>query len=372
MRRWLVVLLLTLLLPCCARAEGLDAGLDQALGSVDVQALEAVSGQHGLREVLLRLAHGELVWDAGETLALLRDMSLGELRQSFGRMMGLLAPALLCGAAGMLSPKNGSVSLMTQNACFLVLAGMMAADMKVYLGEAQATVTRMSELMQTLFPMLLTLLAAVGATSGAALFKPAIAAASGTMTALVRSVSLNLAMGVAVVTLLDYLSPRRTLSRLAALLRTVSTWTLGVAFTVFIGVTAMQGVTAAAADGIGIRAAKYAVDNFVPVVGGMFADTMDTLVGCSMLIKNALGVTGLALLLSTAGLPLVRTLCASAVYRLCAALLQPVAPDRVSGMLHAFSDVLLLLFIIQLSVGAMFLLLTAQMLAVGNVTVGLR
>ena len=324
------------------------------------------------RGVVLRLARGELVWDGEQVLTLLREAALGELRGSFLRMMGLLAPALLCGAAGLLSPRSGSVSRMTQNACFLVLAALMAGDMRVYLNEAQTTVTRMSELMQTLFPMLLTLLAAVGATSGAALFKPAVSAASGTMTALVRSVSLNLAMGVAVVTLLDFLSPRRTLFRLAALLRTVSTWTLGVAFTVFIGVTAMQGVTAATADGISIRAAKYAVDNFVPVVGGMFADTMDTLVGCSMLIKNALGVTGLALLLSTAGLPLLRTVCASLVYRLCAALLQPVAPERVSGMLHAFSEVLMLLFIIQLSVGAMFLLLTAQMLAVGNVTVGLR
>ena len=33
---------------------------------------------------------------------------------------------------------------------------------------------------------------------------------------------------------------------------------------------------------------------------------------------------------------------------------------------------LMLLFIIELSVGAMFILLTAQMLAVGNMAVGLR
>ena len=37
-----------------------------------------------------------------------------------------------------------------------------------------------------------------------------------------------------------------------------------------------------------------------------------------------------------------------------------------------FSDVLMLLFVIQLSVGAMFVLLVAQMLAVGNLTVMLR
>lgn len=366
----LVALLAFLWVPC--RAESLEEGLLQTLDTVDVGALEAVSGQTGLRELVLRLARGETVWDAGETARALGEMALGEVRQSLGRMTALLFPALLCALAGALSPRGGGVAGAAESACFLMLAAVLAADMRAYLAEADRTVARMAELMQTLFPMLLTLLAAVGATSGAALFKPAISAASGTMTALVRSVSLQLALGVGVVTLLDHLSPSTRLSRLAALMRQAASWTLGVAFTVFIGVTALQGLTATAADGIGIRAAKYAVDNLVPVVGGMFADTMDTLVGCALLVKNALGVTGLFLLLSVAGLPMLRILCAVLVYRLCAAVLQPAVPDRVSGMIHDFSDVLMLLFIILLSVGAMFLLLSAQLLAVGNATVGLR
>jgi len=219
---------------------------------------------------------------------------------------------------------------------------------------------------------LLTLLASVGSTAGAALFQPAVAAAGGTMTTLVRSVSLPMALGMAVITMIDSLSEKMQLRRFSQLLRSCATWTLGIAFTVFIGVTAMQGLSAGTADGISIRAAKYAVDHFVPVVGGMFADTMDTLVGCSLLIKNALGITGLALLLSAAGLPMIRTLCAAMMYRLCAALLQPAGQERVAGTLHGFSDVLTVLFVIQLSVGAMFMLLIAQMLAVGNAAVMLR
>lgn len=371
MRGWIIAVLLFLLIPCAGQAENLREGLDKAMESVDVQALEQASGQQGVGELILRLARGEVVWDAEKAGQALLDLALGEARVSLSRMSGLIAPALLCALAGALRGKGGAAE-MAENACFLVLAAVLAADVRIYLGEAARTVTRMATLMQTLFPMLLTLLAAVGATSGAALFKPAVSAASGTMTALVRRVSLQLAQGVAVVTLLGHLSPRMRLSRLAALLRSAANWTLGAAFTVFIGVNAVQGLTAAAADGISIRAAKYAVDNMVPVVGGMFADTMDTLVGCAMLIKNALGVTGLFLLLSVAGLPMVRLLCAVGVYRLCAALLQPAVPERIPALIHDSSDVLMLLFIIELSVGAMFVLLVAQMLAVGNLAVGLR
>lgn len=369
MRRTLLWVIL-LFFAIGGRAESLDAGLRQVLEDMDMVPLEEATDTENLSEILLKLASGQAIWDAEAVLYMLGDVVMGELAQTFERMLTLIAPALLCALAGMLHGKG--ITVTAENVCFLALSSVMASDLKTYLATAENAVIRMDEMMQALFPLLITLLAAVGATNGAALFQPAIAAASGTMTTLVRSFSLPMAMGVAVVTLLDSLSGKMKLRRLALVMRSCATWTLGIAFTVFIGVTAMQGLTAGAADGVSIRAAKYAVDHFVPVVGGMFADTMDTLVGCSLLIKNALGVTGLMLLLTAAGLPMLRTLCAALMYRLCAALLQPVAQDRVAGTLHGFSDVLTLLFVIQLSVGAMFLLLVAQMLAVGNATVTLR
>lgn len=367
-----VVFLAIFLLFPSGLCESMEDGLQKVLDTLDVSALEEAAQTENMADILLSLSRGEIVWDVEGVLERLQKAALCELQGSFHRMLSLIGPALLCGLFGLLHGRGKGVVALAENICFLVLSAVMAADLKVYLTAAEQAVVRMDEIMQALFPLLLMLLSAVGATSGAALFQPAIAAASGTMTTLVKSVSLPMALGVAVVTMLDSLSEKMRLKRLAGVLRSCATWTLGIAFTVFIGVTAMQGLTTGTADGVSIRAAKYAVDHFVPVVGGMFADTMDTLVGCSLLIKNALGVTGLMLLLTAAGAPMLRTLCAALMYRLCAALLQPVAQERVAGTLHGFSDVLTLLFVIQLSVGAMFLLLVAQLLAVGNATVTLR
>ena len=371
MKEVLCVMLICLCFSC-ARGEGIDDSLEQVLDNVDVTAVEAAAQTQGLRETVLRLARGETVWDATEILEILKTAVQEELQGSYGRMLKLIAPSLLCALAGMIRGKSAGAAAIAEMVCSLALSAAIASDLKVYLSAAEDAVVRMDAVMQSLFPLLLTLLAAVGATSGAALLQPAVAAAGGTMTTLVRQVSLPLALGMAVVTLINGLTDTMRLRRLSGVLRSGATWTLGIAFTVFIGVTAMQGITAGTADGVSIRAAKYAVDHFVPVVGGMFADTMDTLVGCSLLIKNALGVTGLMLLFTAGGLPMLRTLCAALMYRLCAALLQPVAQERTTGTLQAFSDVLTLLFVIQLSVGAMFLLLIAQVLAVGNATVTLR
>lgn len=370
-------LLLCLALP--ARGESLDAALENTLSSLPLsdwqRAYEQAFPQgESLHSLVLRLARGEQALDGEQLLRALAARLLITLNGSLWRLARLMAPAIFCGVLQRMRAAFSKAALgeALSAACFLMLAGCMAADLGQHIALAHQTVTRMADLMQSLFPLLLTLLAAVGGSAASAFFQPAVVAACGTMTALVRSVTLPLSLAAGVTAVLNHLSEKMGIGRLAAFLRSASAWTLGIAFTVFISVTALQSLGAAAADGISLRTAKYAVDNLVPVVGGMFADTMDTLVGASLLIKNALGLTGLLMLLSLAAVPLIQTLAAVILYRASAALLEPLADRRVSACLQDFSDVLMLLFIIQLSVGAMFLLLVAQMLVVGNLTVMMR
>ena len=183
---------------------------------------------------------------------------------------------------------------------------------------------------------------------------------------------LDLWRTVAVLTMVGGLSGRLRVSKLRRLIRQAADWTLGLGFTVFIGVMTVQGLSAAAVDGVSIRTAKYAMDNFIPVVGGMFADTVDTLVGSSLLIQNAVGVLGLILLLGRLMTPLLRTVAAMLLYRAAAAVLEPMSDSPLCGCISDYSEVFSLLFIIQLSVGAMFLLLVAQLVMVGHMTVMLR
>ena len=230
----------------------------------------------------------------------------------------------------------------------------------------------MSEMMQAIFPLMVTLLAAVGGTASSAFYQPAVMAAAGSMTTLISHVTLPFAVSVAVLTMVGSLSDGLRISRLRRLLRQVAEWTLGFGFTVFIGVMTVQGVSAAAVDGVSIRTAKYAMDNFIPIVGGMFADTVDTLVGCSLIVQNAVGALGLILLLGALAAPLLRTVATMFLYRAASAFLQPIGDSPLARGMGEYAEVFSLLFIIQLSVGAMFLLLVAQLLTVANLTVMLR
>lgn len=379
MRRliWLLIALLFLALP--ARADELEKGLENVLDSLSItefqKAVDSVTAEPiNVKDTVLKLARGEITWDFGKLLESLGNSLLSTLTGSLWRITRLLVPAVLC---GILMHMRGAfardaVAEISRYVCFLLVAIFMVQDLTEHIALAQRTIDLLSNAMQNLFPLLLTLLAAVGGTASAAFFQPAVVAASGTMTSLIRNVTMPFAVGAAVLIILDHVSEKLHVGRLASLFKQMANWTLGISFTVFIGVTMVQGLGTAAVDGVSIRTAKYAIDNFVPIVGGMFADTVDTLVGCSLLIKNALGTTGLMVLVGICISPMIQALCAVLIYRLSAAILQPVAESSIVDCLYDFSNVLMLLFIIQLSISAMFLLLIAQMLVVGNLTVMLR
>lgn len=338
------------------------------------KAVSDIGGSFDIEGTILSLAKGEAVISLESLMQNLFSKTMLTLRQSLFSIAGLIAPALLCGLvnAFMRGDSHASARDITGYICFLMVAAIMVQDLTRHIALSKASITAMSRAMQSLFPLLLSLLAAIGGTASAAFFQPAVVAAGGFMTALVGNVTFPCVTSQAVLIMLNHVSDSVRVSKLAALFRQVGIWTLGISFTVFIGVTMVQGVSAATVDGMALRAAKYTIDNFVPIVGGMFSDTVDTLLGCSLLIKNALGVTGLILLVGICLNPMLQTLLSVFVYRLCGAILQPAIDDRINRCIQDFSDVLMLLFILQLSVSAMFILLIAQILAVGNMTVMLR
>ncbi len=375
----LFALLLFFLSPGVGQAESLTQQMENVLAGLDFSQLDALTesmlgGEVNARSLIAGLASGDKTLDAAGALDQITAALKRALSSLFGLMMQILIPAVLCGVVAQMGDAFASdgIAGICRYACFLfVLIPVLShlAQSAQMVGQA---IRRMSDAMQVIFPMLLALLAAVGGSVSSAVLQPAVIAASGTMTTIVRDVTLKLLLCAGAVTAICHLSDRIHLSRLAGLLKDAANWTLGVCFTVFIGVMVVQGVSSAAVDGVSIRTAKYAIDNFVPVVGGMFADTVDTLVGCSLLIKNALGVFALILLCASVLGPLMQVLSSVLIFKVCAALLEPIADSQLVTCVGDLGDVLMALFSALLCVSAMFFLLVTQVLIVGNMTVMLR
>jgi stage III sporulation protein AE len=143
-------------------------------------------------------------------------------------------------------------------------------------------------------------------------------------------------------------------------------------FTIFLGVVSVQGAAGAVADGVSIKAAKYVSSNFVPVVGKLFSDAADTVVGASLIVKNALGITGVSVLLLICAFPAIKILALGLIYNVAAALMQPLGDSPIVKCLSVIGKSLTLVFGALATVGFMFFLAVTVIIAAGNLSVMVR
>lgn len=355
----------------------LDTQIDEVIDGLDLAGMEDLQidllpDSPDLRKTVSFFASGETV-RAEDVTAQILNMFFAELQKLGKLMAALMLPVLLLSVLSLtLTGGKGGLSSLVRSVGFMIILIPVVLLVLAELEHTRSTITKMTNRMDKLLPVLLTLLTALGGNASSAFLHPMVVAASGSMVFLAREVILRLVMCTCAVTTVNHLSDRAHLSRMARLLRSAVCWLLGVSFTVFLGAMSLQGVCSASIDGMVIRAAKYAVDNFVPVVGGMFSDTMDTLVGCTLIVKNALGVTAVFVLLAAILGPMMRTLAVVFVMKLSAALLEPVADGDIVQAIGDFAGTAILFLITMLCVGTMYFLLIVQILLVGNLTVLLR
>lgn len=357
--------------------KAMQSAMDEVFSGLDFSGLEPAyvpgfEGEMSVEALVRALSAGETISPEAAVAWVLSSFfdaltGLGKL------MLAIMLPVLLATLLmRLLTPQRGSLFSLSRSVCFVLILMPVLLCVFSELEHTKRAITAMTQRMDKLLPMLLTLLTALGGSASSAFLHPMVVAASGSMVFLAREVTLRLVMCTCAVTAVNHLSDRAHLTRMAQLLRSAVCWLLGVSFTVFLGAMSLQGVCSASIDGIMLRAAKYAVDNFVPVVGGMFSDTMDTLVGCTLIVKNALGVAAVVVLLGVVLAPLMRTFAVVMVMKLSAALLEPVADTQVVRAIADFSRIIVLFLITMLCVGTMYFLLIVQMLLVGNLTAILR
>lgn len=280
--------------------------------------------------------------------------------------------AVLCVVLRHLQLSDGGPAEMAFAVGFLAVFVLGIHGFGVAQQVARSAVDQMTGFMYALLPMMVTLLASAGGLATASMVHPLMVAAIGLTGRLIGGVVLPLAFFAAVVGAVGQLSDKYPLSKLAGLLRTVTTGILGFGLCIFMGVVTVRGLVAAVADGLTIRTAKFVSGSFVPVVGKFFSDAMDLIGGCSLLLKNSLGVFGAAGLLIVCAFPAVKILVLSLLYRLVGALLQPLGEPRLAEALTSIGAALTLVFAAVAVAGLMFLIGVAVLVGLSNLTVMAR
>ncbi|WP_240511816.1 stage III sporulation protein AE [Paludifilum halophilum] len=268
--------------------------------------------------------------------------------------------------------ERNQVSKIAYAIAFMVIIILAMDSFSVAVESAKTAIERMIHFMMALVPLVLTLLASMGNFGSVGMFHPLIVLMIHTIGTLIHLVVFPLLFFSAVLSIVSCLSDKYKVNQLAGLLRRVSVGLLGSLLTIFLGIISVQGATAAVTDGVTIRTAKYVTGNFVPVVGRMFSDAADTVVGASLLVKNAVGMAGVLILLFISAFPALKILSLALIYSFSAAVMQPLGNSPIVECLSIISKTLIYVFAAMATVGLMFFLAITIIVASGNISVMIR
>ncbi|WP_042355088.1 stage III sporulation protein AE [Bacillus rubiinfantis] len=268
--------------------------------------------------------------------------------------------------------EQSNVSKIAYAIIYMVLVILALNSFHIAIKYTNDAIGTMISFVLALIPLLLALIAASGGIVSAAFFHPVILFLMNISGMFMQFIILPLLFLATLLSIVSTLSDQYKVTQLAALLRNWSIGLMGLFLTIFLGVISVQGASAAVTDGVAIRTAKFITGNFIPVIGRMFTDATDTVIGASVLLKNSVGIAGVAILMIIVAFPAIKILLISFIYKFAAAILQPLGGGPIVNCLDIISKSVIYVFAALGIVSFMFFLSITVIVAAGNLTMMMR
>lgn len=195
-------------------------------------------------------------------------------------------------------------------------------------------VSALQKQMQLTFPLLLTLMATSGGALSVAVCRPTVAFFSTAIVSIITKIVFPLTLTIIAFSMAGNLTKELKIGKFTAFFKSINKWIIGVCISVFGIFFTLQGITSARYDGIVRRAAKYAIGNGVPIVGGFLSGGFDLAVAGSVLIRNSLGSMSIFLMAAVLFEPLVLLFSINLLLRFTSAITQPFGDSRISDFLE--------------------------------------
>lgn len=296
---------------------------------------------------------------------------MGEVYRSLKIMALVLALSILCAYLTNLksSFNKDGVEQIAFFACYIIIAGIATAAFYDIAKCAGTAIGNMSAFMNIMVPIMVTTLLTSGAVISASVFEPLLLTVVEITMTVITTVFLPFVMLSSAMNIVNNLSDKFKAERLTKLLGNGVKWGLTIMLTVFVGVVGIQSIAASGADGLSVKITKFAASNFIPVVGGVLAESVETVLSCSVVIKNSVGVLGIIIMTLIAATPLLKIIATLIIFRLTAAISEPIADPKIVQCITELANSIGLIFSMLAAVTIMFIIVITIMLNAGNTAV---
>ena len=251
--------------------------------------------------------------------------------------------------------------------CFSLVVVMMFVVLKNILNLTSETISFLLKQMQVIFPILITLLTTIGSFSSISVYNPLVAVLTTVVSIVFDKVLYPIFIVVFLFTIINSLTDTIKLDKLSKFLTSSFKWIVGIVFTLFSAFLSLQGISAGKFDSVSIKATKFAVKSYIPIIGGYISDGMDFLVLGSVLIKNTIGLVGVFIVFATIISPVIYIILIKLILQFCSGVLEMTGNTKISNFLSNCCNVIVLPIVIIVGIAFMYIITLALIMCTANI-----
>lgn len=263
---------------------------------------------------------------------------------------------------------NKSVSQIAYFVEYIVIITLVLNNFADIINMVKESIIDLVGFSNSLIPLMITLMLTTGAIVSAGVIKPVLLILMNFIGNFITNFILPLVIIGTTLAIVSKISNKVRIDKIAKFMKSAGVWILGIIMTLFVTVLSLEGSITQTVDGVTAKTAKAAVSTVIPVVGKILGDATDAVIGCSGILKNAVGFVGIIVIVGICIAPIIKLALLSLTYYIASCICQPIADEKVIGLLDSIGDTFKILLAIIFCVSVMLIIGLTIVIKVSNGT----
>ena len=264
------------------------------------------------------------------------------------------------------SLENDSISKLIYYVQYIAIDTIIMSNFSDVINLVKQTSNNLIGFMNTLIPVLVSLMLYTGSITTTSILEPIILFLINFIGNLIQNILIPIILIIASISIISKISDQVQVAKLSKFLKSSTLWFLGIILTIFVGIVSLEGTLASSVDGITAKTAKSIVSSAVPVVGKILGDVVDSVLGCGIILKNAVGFVGVVIIISICIVPILKLSVLTISYKLVASISEVIADAKIVKLLDEMGDIFKILLGILFTIFFMVIIGTTLLIKMSN------
>lgn len=306
------------------------------------------------------LIHGDLEPSKELFVQLVQDQISYEFRYNKNALAHILIISVFAAIFSNFSGafQNKQISEISFYILYLLLLTICLNSFRLALEGVETHIQTLLEFMRILAPTYFLAVAAACGTTSSLVFYNIVLLLIYLVELIVMNILLPLVHIFIMVQVMNYLSKEDYLSQFTDLIRKIIVWSLKTLLGCIIGLNLVQGILSPAIDTLQRSIVTRGAQS-LPGIGNAIGGITDVVLGTVLVIKNSIGMAGAIVCAAICAVPLLQMGTMALLYKLAAAVVQPVSDKRIVGCIDSISEGAELLLRVILTTAILFLITVA-------------